>query len=181
MEITYLSPHCSNQHCGLFHASQLLVMWEYEADVVPQSLHTALLIPIEAGECGLSTFSFFFQELVAEARHRVLYSTVCFCIIESGDCLQPQTGHSWKATCRFDESIYRSGAKASSRGTLGGLDQIGAEQWKRSLCSVLLSCRCTLIQYMLTYRRRAYSISHLCARAHMQNTHTHAPSPEGLH
>lgn len=34
-------------------------------------------------------FFFFFQELVAEARHRVLYSTVCFCIIESGDCLQP--------------------------------------------------------------------------------------------
>lgn len=82
--------HCPNQHCGLFHTSQLLVMWGYEADVVPQSLHTALPSPIEAAECGLSTFFFFFfQELVAEARHRVLYSTVCFCIIESGDCLQP--------------------------------------------------------------------------------------------
>ena len=146
-------------------------MWGYEADVVPQSLHAALPSPIEAAECGLSTISFF-QELVAEARRGVLYSTVCFCIIESGDCLQPETGHSWEATCRSDESIYHSGAKASSRGTLGGLDQIETEQWKRFLCLNLLSCRCTIIQYMLTYRKCAYYISHLYARAHTQNTHT---------
>lgn len=106
----------------------------------------------QAAECGLSTS----QELVSEARHGGFYSPACFCIIESGDRLKPETGHSREATCRFDESIYCSRRQASSKkgGTLSGLDQIKTDQWKSSLCFKRLSSSCTLI-YVDTYIQKS--------------------------
>lgn len=78
-------------------------------------------------------------------------------------------------------AVEQCGRKASSKGTLGRIDQIEAEQWKSSLCLNCLSFSCTLIYvdiyiYILSWDKYIPYHTYMRARTHTYKTY-HAPSP----
>lgn len=133
-------------------------MWLSKAELVPQASTNSSEVGQQASVCGLSSsWEFLFSVLL-------LHYWIS----------QLPWAWTWiqlRATCKFDESIYPSGA-VWEMGTLAKKDQIETELWVSTWCLICLYLKGDVID-LDTYGQRSKHTANCILYQFMQIKHTH--------